>query len=79
MAVRRSPKLSYKDIDPNWQGADPEEFKKKVRVIDIQGAEHTGPLGITQDPRAVLWLIRILGDLPLPEEKLNHGYLFRNL
>lgn len=78
MAVRRSPKLSYKDIDPNWQGADPDDFKKKVRVIDIQGAEHTGPLGITQDPRAVLWLVRILGDLPLPEENLNHGYLFRS-
>jgi len=79
MAVRRSPKLSYKDIDPNWQGADPEEFKKKVRVIDIQGAEHTGSLGITQDPRAILWLVRILGDLPLPEEKLNHGYVFRGI
>ena len=78
MAVRRSPKLSYRNIDPNWQGADPEDFKKKVRVIDIQGAEHTGRLGITQDPRAVLWLVRILGDLPLPEVQLNHGYLFRS-
>ncbi len=77
VAVRRSPKLSYKDLDPTWQGADPEVFKKKVRVIDIPGAEHTGRLGITQDPRASLWLVRVLGDLPLPTEQLNHGYIFR--
>ena len=78
MAVRRSPKISYKDLDPNWQGADPEAFKQQVRVIDIPGAEHTGSLGITQDPRAILWLVKILGELPLPQAQLNHGYLFRS-
>jgi hypothetical protein len=77
MAIRKSGRISYKDIDPNWHGADPDAFKAKVRVIDIQGAQHTGPLGITQDPRAILWLVRILGDLPFPETPLNHGYLFR--
>jgi pimeloyl-ACP methyl ester carboxylesterase len=77
MAVRKSGRFDYRDIDPSWKGADPDAFKAKVRVIDIQGAEHTGLLGITQDPRAILWLVRILGDLPFPETPLNHGYLLR--
>lgn len=78
MAIRKGGRINYKDIDPTWQGTNPKTFKAKVRVIDIQGADHTGGLGITQDPRAILWLVRILGDLPLPEKRLNYGYLLRS-
>ncbi len=77
MAIRRAGKIDYRDIDPSWKGAPPETFKQKVRVIDILGADHVGRFGVTQGPRAVLWLARILADLKLPEKKLNYGYLYR--
>lgn len=77
MAVGRSARIEFRDVDPGWRGAPPATFKEKVRGVLLEGATHTGSLGITQDPRAILWLVRILANLPLPEDKFNFGYLLK--
>jgi hypothetical protein len=68
--VKGSPKL---DKD----GISEELYKEKVKTpLQTASAEHTGKAGITQDPRIVLPLIKILCGIELVDN-FNYGYVFR--
>ena len=50
--------------------------KNKIKKVAIDGADHTGKIGITQDPRTILAIIKILLGVKLEELKDlndNHG------
>ncbi len=49
------------------------EFPGKVTEINYDGTTHTGRNGITQDPRVIAHIVRILLDLPLTEPLRNYG------
>ena len=51
------------------------EFPGKVTEINYDGTSHTGRNGITQDPRVVADIVRILLDLPLAVPLRNYGNL----
>lgn len=76
--IQRAGRIDPADIDPAWKKAPSEVFEEQVRNIVYAGAEHTGPAGITQDPRAVLNLVRILAGVPLPKPTYNHGFVVHN-
>lgn len=64
-----SPKLK-KDCIPA------ELYKEKVRLYQVPSAEHSGKDSITQDPRMVFRIIRVLCGDPLIE-KGNKGYIHK--
>ena len=68
MAVMRSARLNRENLDPNL-------YKKKVEILEIGGATHTGKAGITLDPRTALKIISILMDFPLEKPRYNYGYI----
>jgi len=70
MAVMRSARLNKKDLNPAF-------YEKKVEVLEIGGATHTGKDGITLDPRTILKIISILMDFPLEKPKYNYGYIYK--
>lgn len=54
----------------------PLEYRSsKIEDIEIGGADHTGKLGITQDPRTVLSIISILLGRELEKPEYNKGFL----
>ena len=56
-------------------GIDPELCKRKINKVEIDGADHTGKTGITQDPRAIFAIIKILVGIKLEEiEDLNDNH-----
>jgi len=66
LVVRGSPKLSSKDVSESL-------FDEKVRTLQIIGAEHTGGRSLTQDPRVILPVIKILCGLSL-ENNTSGGF-----
>lgn len=61
----------------NKKGLNPDLYEKKVDVLEIGGAEHTGKNGITFDSRTILKIVSILMDFPLDKPKYNYGYLYK--
>ena len=53
----------------------PKELAQKVRHLQIGGATHTASTGLTQDPRTVLSLLKIIAGLPIQLPKGNRGFL----
>ncbi len=58
------------------KGLNPELYKRKVELIRVSGAAHSQKDGITQDPRAVLAVIKILSGIKLNQPKGNQGYIY---
>lgn len=65
----KSPKF-YKD------GIDKAYFDKKVKIVQLMTSEHTGKLGITQDPRTVLPILKLLAGIEITSSG-NKGYIFK--
>jgi len=61
----------------NKAGIDPKLYEKKVEVLVMDGATHSQKYGITQDPRTILAVLRILFDIELEKPKYNYGYLYK--
>ena len=78
LAIQKAGKLELQDIEPAWKSAPPAAVAQKVRNILYQGVEHSGSAGITQDPRTVLNLVRVLANVPLPDPSYNHGFVVHN-
>ena len=57
------------------KGLNPELYKRKVELIRFSGATHSQKGGITQDPRAVLAVIKILLGIKVDQPKGNQGYM----
>lgn len=70
MAVMRSARF-------NKIGIDPKRYQEKVEIVEIDGATHSEKLGITQDPRTILAVLKILLDIDLEKPKYNYGYVFK--
>ena len=51
------------------------EFPGKVTEMNYDGTSHTGRNGITQNPRVVADVVRVLTDMPELRAKLNYGKL----
>jgi len=49
------------------------EFPGKVMEMNYDGTTHTGRNGMTQDPRLIADIVRILLELPLAAPRLNYG------
>ena len=62
----------------NKIGIDPERYQEKVEIVEIPGATHFEKLGITQDPRTILAVLKILCDIELEKPKYNYGYVYKN-
>lgn len=45
--------------------------------METEGATHSQQYGITQDPRLILNVVRILLDIELEKPRNNYGYIFR--
>lgn len=58
-------------------GIAPELCKSKIEKVEIPGADHTGKIGITQDPRTILAVLRILCDIDLERSKYNYGHIYK--
>jgi hypothetical protein len=67
--VRESPKL-------NREGIPDDIFDGKVKTIQTFSAEHSNKDGITQDPRILLPMLKILCGIELKDD-YNYGYIFR--
>jgi predicted alpha/beta hydrolase family esterase len=67
--VRKGPKFDKTGMDKGY-------FDSKVKIVQIMSAEHTGKYGITQDPRAVLPLVKLLSGIEIKSTG-NKGYIFR--
>jgi len=52
-------------------------YKEKTEQIIVEGADHTGKIGICQDPRTMLTIVKILLDIKLPKPDFNYGYIFK--
>lgn len=52
-------------------------YKEKKEEITVEGANHTGKIGICQDPRAIFTIIKILLDIELPKPDFNYGYVYK--
>ena len=68
-AVFSSSRFTYPGMDA--------EFPGKVTEINYDGTSHTGRNGITQDPRVIADIVRILTDFPFGKTSLNYGELSR--
>lgn len=64
--VKGSAYINEKDLDSKL-------CKEKIDYVEIDGADHVGLVGITQDPRTILKIIEILSDLPLEKPEKNYG------
>lgn len=53
----------------------PKALAQKVRHLQVGGATHTGSAGLTQDPRTILVLLKIIAGLPIQFPKGNRGFL----
>ena len=69
-AVMQSARYNKTDIDPKL-------YAKKVEVVVMDGATHSQKYGITQDPRAILAVLKILCDMELEKPNYNFGYLYK--
>lgn len=67
--VRKGPKFDKTGMDKGY-------FDSKVKIVQIMSAEHTGKYGITQDPRVVLSLAKLLSGIEIKSTG-NKGYIFR--
>lgn len=67
--VRISPKLDKDGIDEN-------KYNEVVKVIQTSSAEHSGKNGITQDPRLLLPMVKILCGIEIKDD-FNRGYIYR--
>jgi hypothetical protein len=70
MAVMRSARFNKEGLGQNL-------YKEKVEIVQIDGATHSMDYGITQDPRTVLAIVRILLDIELEKPKYNYGYIYK--
>ncbi len=61
----------------NKTGVDQKLYEKKVEILEIDGATHSQKYGITQDPRTILALLKILLDIEIEKPKYNYGYLYK--
>ncbi len=61
----------------NKEGIDSKLYEKKVEILVIDGATHSQKYGITQDPRTILAILKILLDIELEKPKYNYGYLYK--
>lgn len=61
----------------NKVGIDQKLYEKRVEILEIDGATHSQKYGITQDPRTILAVLRILLDIELEKPKYNYGYLYK--
>lgn len=52
-------------------------YKEKTEELIVEGANHTGKIGICQDPRTIFTIIKILLDIQLPKPDFNYGYIFK--
>lgn len=52
-------------------------YKEKTEQIIVEGADHTGKIGICQDPRTILTIVKTLLDIELPRPDFNYGYIFK--
>lgn len=59
------------------KGLDTGLYKQKVGIIRIGGAAHSHKDGITQDPRTILAVIKILLGIELKQPKRNYGYIYK--
>ena len=57
----------------NETGINGQLCKDKIVPVEIDGADHVGKIGITQDPRTVLTIVMILLGLKREDSKENHG------
>ena len=57
----------------NEAGVDSQLCKDKIIPVEINGADHVGKIGITQDLRTILTIMTILLGLELESPKQNHG------
>ena len=58
-------------------GLDPGFYAKKVEIVEVEGATHSQKYSITQDPRLILNVVRILLGIELEKPRYNYGYIFR--
>lgn len=72
LTVGRSPLLNEKDIPAKF-------YQQKVKKVDFLGANHTGDDGLTQDPRYILAVIKILCGIPLKSSPKNFGYIVQSI
>lgn len=70
MAVMRSARFNKTKIDPK-------RYQEKVEIVEIDGATHSQKYGITQDPRVILGILKILFDIELEKPKYNYGYVYK--
>lgn len=61
----------------NKAGIDSKLYEKKVEILEIDGATHSQKYGITQDPRTILAVLKILLDIEIEKPKYNYGYLYK--
>jgi len=52
-------------------------YEEKTEQIIVEGADHTGKIGICQDPRTILTIVKVLLDIELPKPDFNYGYIFK--
>lgn len=69
MVAGKSPKLSK-------EGIPAELYEEKVKIIQATSDEHTDKDGITQDPRMILSIIKVLCGIKLRSSG-NKGYFFK--
>jgi hypothetical protein len=51
-------------------------YRQKTEKVTVEGANHTGDIGICQDLRSVISIIKILLVIELPKPNFNYGYIF---
>ncbi|MDD5702634.1 MAG: hypothetical protein PHU23_11370 [Dehalococcoidales bacterium] len=68
-AVMRSAKLNKYGLG--------DLYDEKVQSIEILSASHSGRSGITQDPRTVVNLVKIMLDIEIERPKYNYGYVYK--
>jgi hypothetical protein len=61
----------------NSEGLDAQLYQRKVEITEIEGATHSQRYGITQDPRLILCVVRILLGIELEKPQFNYGYIYR--
>jgi len=66
--VKGSPKLRKEGV--------PEELCHKIKTIQTSSADHSGKDGITQDPRVILPILKILCGIEIKDD-YNYGYIYR--
>jgi hypothetical protein len=70
-AVMRSAKLKKEGLG--------DLYDQKIQPIEILSASHSGRSGITQDPRTVVNLVKIMLDIEIEKPKYNYGNIYRKV